>query len=153
MKVILLQEVAGLGKPGEVKTVADGYARNFLLPRQMVTAATPSALANLQQRVDTEQRRQAKVRAELESVSARINAVTLRFEVRVGTQNRLYGSVTNQNIADALRDVEGILVDRRAIVLSDPLRALGTFKVPVRLSPGVEPHVTVELVAESKAGA
>jgi large subunit ribosomal protein L9 len=153
MKVILLQEVAGLGKPGDVKTVADGYARNFLLPRQMVTAATPSALANLQERVATEQRRQAKMRAELDAVSARINAVSLRFEVRVGAQNRLYGSVTNQNIADALRDVEGILVDRRAIVLSDPLRTLGTFKVPVRLSPGVEPQVTVELVAESKVNA
>ena len=151
MKVILLQEVAGLGKPGDVKTVADGYARNFLLPRQMVTAATPSALANLQERVATEQRRLAKQRAETEAVAARINAVTLRFAVRVGGQNRLYGSVTSQNIADALREVEGIIVDRRAIVLSDPLRSLGTFKVPVRLAQGVDPAVTVELVAEGNA--
>jgi large subunit ribosomal protein L9 len=148
MKVILLQDVPGLGQPGDVKTVAEGYARNYLLPRQMVTAATPTALATLQERVAAEQRRQEKMRAELASLAERLNAVTLTFSVRVGGQNRLYGSVTNQNIAEALRDTQGIIVDRRAIVLSEPLRALGTFKVPVRLGTGVEPSITVELKPE-----
>ena len=147
-KVILLQEVDGLGKPGDVKTVADGYARNYLLPRQMVTQATPNALATLQERVAAEQRRQTKLRAELAGLSERLAQVTLKFAVRVGSQNRLYGSVTNQNIAEALRDTQGIIVDRRAIVLADPLRSLGSFKVPVRLGPGVEPEITVELAAE-----
>ncbi len=150
MKVILLQEVPGLGKPGDVKTVANGYARNYLLPRQMVTAATPAALATLQERVAAEQRRQEKLRAELNELAERLSAVTLTFSVRVGGQNRLYGSVTNQNIAEALRETQGIIVDRRSIVLSEPLRSIGTFKVPVRLGPGVEPEITVELKPEEE---
>lgn len=151
VKVILLQEVAHLGKPGDVKTVADGYARNYLLPRQMVTHATPAALATLQQRVASEQRRQEKMKAELAGLAERLSQVVLKFTVRVGAQNRLYGSVTNQNIADALRDTQGILVERRSIVLPDPLRSLGTFKVPVRLGSGVEPEITVELADENAA--
>lgn len=147
MKVILLQEVAGLGKPGEVKSVADGYARNYLLPNQMVTAATPSALATLGQRVAAEQRRQEKLRADLATLTDRLNQITLKFAVRVGGQNRLYGSVTNQNIVDALREQDNILVDRRSVVLSEPLRALGSFKVSVRLAQGFEPQITVELAA------
>jgi large subunit ribosomal protein L9 len=145
MKVILLQEVQGLGVPGDIKTVADGYARNYLMPRQLVTPATPSALANLQDHIAAEQRRQAKLRSDLEALTERLNAVTLKFAVRVGAQNRLYGSVTNQNIADALREQENILLDRRTIALSEPLRALGTFKVSIRLGQGFEPQVTVEL--------
>ncbi len=149
MKVILLQDVAGLGQPGDIKTVADGYARNFLLPHQLVTPATPSALANLKEHVASEQRRQAKLRAELEALTERLNQVAIQFSVKVGGQNRLYGSVTSQNIADALRDAEGILVDRRTIALRDPLRTLGTHKVPIRLGPGFEPEITVELISES----
>jgi large subunit ribosomal protein L9 len=149
-KVILLQEVPGLGKPGDVKTVADGYARNYLLPRQMVTPATPAALANLGERVAAEQRRQAKLKAELDALAERLSAVTLTFSVRTGAQGRLYGSVTNQDIAAALRDTQNIIIDRRSIVLNEPLRTLGTFKVPVRLGTGVEPEITVELKPEGE---
>lgn len=148
MKVILLQEVDGLGKPGDVKTVADGYARNFLLPRQMVTPATPAALATLQERVAAEQRRQEKLRAEMAALAEQLSEIKMTFAVRVGDQKRLYGSVTNQNIADALRSQFNIIVDRRAIVLSEPLRTLGEFKVPVRLGMGFEPTVTVEIAPE-----
>lgn len=147
MKVILLQEVPHLGQPGEVKTVANGYARNYLLPRQMVEPATPKALANLQERVAAEVARQAEIRAELTALAERLNGATLTFAVRVGAQQRLYGSVTNQNVVDALREQEGIVVDRRAVVLRDPLRQLGEFKVPVRLGQGFEPKVTVNLTA------
>jgi large subunit ribosomal protein L9 len=142
MKVILLQEVQGLGAAGEVKSVANGYARNFLLPQQLVTPATPSALANLQEHVAIEKRRQEKLRAELESLTARLNQVTLRFAVKVGAQKRLYGSVTNQNIAAALQEQENITVDRRAIILPDALRALGSYKVAIHLGQGFEPTIT-----------
>jgi large subunit ribosomal protein L9 len=148
MKVILLQEVDGLGKPGDVKTVADGYARNFLLPRQLVTPATPGALKTLHERVTAEQRRQEKLREELTALTERLNQVTITFSVRVGGQNRLYGSVTSQNIAQALREQEGIIIDRRAIQLRDALRTIGTHKVAIKLSPGFEPEVTVELTPE-----
>jgi len=147
MKVILLQEVPGLGNLGEIKIVADGFARNYLLPRQMVTAATPMALSTLQDRLASEKRRQEKMRAGLEALTERLNQVSLKFAVQVGKQNRLYGSVTNQNIAEALKAQESILIDRRTIVLGEPLRTLGTFKVPVRLGQGFEPSLTVELIA------
>lgn len=151
MKVILLQDVPGLGKPGDVKEVANGYARNYLLPRQLVTAATPGELANLQQRVKAAQRRVEKQRQEHESLATRLASVSLTFAVRVGRGDRLYGSVTNQDIANALQEQEGLTIDRRAIQLHEPIRTLGTFEVPVRIAPKVEPKVKVTLVPSQQA--
>jgi large subunit ribosomal protein L9 len=152
VKVILLHEVPGLGQPGDVKDVARGYARNYLLPRQLVTPATPGALKNLQERVAAARRRVDKQQAEHRTLAERLSGVTLTFAVRVGRGDRLYGSVTNQNIADALLEQEGLRIDRRSIELRDPLRQLGTFEVPVRVASGVEPRVKVTLVsAESLA--
>jgi len=153
MKVILLQEVPGLGVPGDVKEVANGYARNFLLPRHMVTAATPGELANLQQRVVSAQRRTEKQRQEHESLATKLAAVTLTFAVRVGRGDRLYGSVTSQDIANALEEQEHMSVDRRTILLREPIRTLGTFEVPVRIAPKVEPKVKVTLVANQELAA
>jgi len=151
MKVILLHEVPGLGKPGDVKDVANGYARNYLLPRQLVTAASKTELAVLNERVAAAQRRSAKERAEQEALAERIGAVNLTFAVRVGQGERLYGSVTAQNIADALQEQEGLTIDRRVIQLRDPLRQLGDFQVPVRVAQGLEPAITVHIVS-SEAG-
>jgi large subunit ribosomal protein L9 len=153
MKVILLQDVPGLGKPGDVKEVANGYARNYLLPNQLVTAATPGELANLNQRVAAAQRRTEKQRQEHESLAVRLASVTLTFAVRVGRGDRLYGSVTSQDIANALAEQEHLSVDRRTIQLREPLRTLGTFEVPVRVAPKVEPKLKVTLVANQQSEA
>jgi large subunit ribosomal protein L9 len=150
MKVILLQDVPGLGKPGDVKEVANGYARNYLLPHQLVTAATPGELANLQQRVVAAQRRVEKQRQDHESLATRLAAAALMFAVRVGRGDRLYGSVTSQDIANALEQQEHITIDRRTILLREPIRALGTFEVPVRIAPKIEPKVKVTLVASTQ---
>jgi large subunit ribosomal protein L9 len=150
MKVILLQEVPGLGKPGDVKEVANGYARNYLLPHQLVTAATPGELANLQQRVSAAKRRTEKQRQAHESIATRLASAELKFAVRVGRGDRLYGSVTSQDIANALEEQEQITIDRRTIQLREPLRTLGTFEVPVRVAPKVEPKVKVTLVASDQ---
>lgn len=147
MKVILLQEVQGLGKPGDVKDVADGYARNYLLPRQMVTAATPKELANLQTRVAAAQRQVERQRKSNESLAAQIEAITLTFAVRVGQGDRLYGSVTSQNIAEALHEQENLSIDRRTIQLREPLRQLGDFEVPIRVAQGVDPKIKVKIVS------
>jgi large subunit ribosomal protein L9 len=147
MKVILLHEVQGLGKPGDVKDVADGYARNYLLPRQLVTAATAEQLATLRDRVAAAQRRVEKQRAEDQALATRISAVQLTFAVRVGQGSRLYGSVTNQMIAEGLREQEGLTIDRRLIQLRDPLRQIGDFEVPVRLGHGLDPKVKVRIVS------
>ena len=147
MKVILLQEVEGLGKPGDIKDVAPGYARNYLLPRQLVTAATGTQLANLKQRVASTQRKLAQQRQTNAALAERLTNVTLTFAVRVGQGGRLYGSVTNQNIADALQEQENITIDRRLIQLRDPLRQLGDFEIGVRVAQGVEPKVKVRVVS------
>jgi large subunit ribosomal protein L9 len=146
MKVILLHEVAGLGQPGDVKDVADGYARNYLLPRQLVMPATASELAMLRQKVAAAQRKVEKQRQDNESLAARIQAIILTFEVRVGRGDRLYGSVTSQDIANALVEQEHLTLDRRIIQLREPLRQVGTFEVGLRIATGIEPKLKVVIV-------
>jgi len=146
MKIILLQNVEGLGKAGDLKEVANGYARNYLLPTKLAAGATPSLIANRAQRVATEQRRVEKQEAANQEQAERLSKVTLTFKAKVGTQGRLYGSITSQDIAAALREVEKITLDRRSIELPDPIRALGTFTVPVRVATKLEPKITVNVV-------
>jgi large subunit ribosomal protein L9 len=149
MRVILLQDVDGLGKAGDLKDVANGYARNYLLPRQLAAGATPSLIANRQQRIAAEQRKLEK-QSELNRQQAeRLGQVTLTFKARVGSQGRLYGSITSQDIAAGLREAEGIVVDRRMIDMPEPIRTTGTFKVPVKIASKLQPEITVNVVDES----
>jgi len=149
MRVILLQDVDGLGKAGDLKDVANGYARNYLLPRQLAAGATPSLIANRQQRIAAEQRKLEK-QSELNRQQAeRLGQVTLTFKARVGSQGRLYGSITSQDIAAGLREAEGIVIDRRMIDMPEPIRTTGTFKVPVKIASKLQPEITVNVVDES----
>src|SRR6266699_6100341 len=153
MKVILLQDVEGLGKAGDLKDVANGYARNFLLPRRLAAGATPALLANHQQRVAAEQRKLEKQAEQNRQQAERLNQISLTFKARVGRQGRLYGSITSQDIAAGLRESEGISIDRRVIDLPNPIRALGTYMVPVKIAQKLEPKITVNVVDESGSGA
>jgi large subunit ribosomal protein L9 len=149
MKIILLQDVEGLGKVGDQKEVANGYARNYLLPRRMAAGATPSLIANRVQRIATEQRK-AEKQAELNrQLAERLGQVALTFKAKVGTQGRLYGSITSQDIAAALRDAEHVTIDRRVIDLPEPIRALGTFQIPVKIAAQLESKITVNVIDES----
>src|SRR5215469_920852 len=149
MKVILLQNVEGLGQAGDMKDVANGYARNYLLPRRLAAGATPSLVANREQRLAAEQRRLAKLAEQNQQMAERLSQIALTFKAKVGSQGRLYGSITSQDIATALREAEDISVDRRTIELSEPIRSLGTFSVPVKISTGVEPKITVNVIDEA----
>ena len=151
MRVILLQDVDGLGKVGDLKDVANGYARNYLLPRRLAAGATPSLIANRTQRIASEQRKQEKQSEQNRQLAERLNQVTLTFRAKVGAQGRLYGSITSQDIANALREAESITVDRRAIELADPIRALGNFTIPVRVASHVESKITVNVIDGSTA--
>ncbi len=151
MKIILLQNVEGLGKAGDLKEVANGYARNYLLPSKLAAGATPSLIANRAQRVATEQRRLEKQEVANQEQAARLSNVTLTFKAKVGTQGRLYGSITSQDVAAALRDAENITVDRRSIDLADPIRSLGTFTIPVKVAPKLEPKITVNVINAAEA--
>ena len=150
MKVILLQNVEGLGNAGDLKEVANGYARNYLLPGKLAAGATPALIANRAQRVATEQRRLAKQEAANQAQAERLSNVTLTFKAKVGSQGRLYGSITSQDIAAALRDVENIAIDRRSIEMPDPIRAIGTFTIPVRVASKLEPKITVNVINASE---
>lgn len=152
MKVILLQDVEGLGKAGDLKEVANGYARNYLLPRHLAAGATPGLIANRDQRIAAEQRKREKEAETNRQLAERIGQVALTFKARVGSQGRLYGSITSQDIASALREAHDITIDRRMIELADPIRVAGTFTVPVKLARQLEPKLTVNVVNEAEAG-
>src|SRR5437660_3871932 len=149
MKVILLQNVEGLGAAGDLKEVANGYARNYLLPRRLAAGATPSLVANRAQRIAAEQRKLEK-QAELNRhLAERLAQITLTFKAKVGRQGRLYGSITSQDVASALQEAEGITIDRRVIDLSEPIRSLGTFSVPVKVATNQESKLTVNVIDEA----
>jgi large subunit ribosomal protein L9 len=152
MKVILLQDVEGLGNVGDLKDVANGYARNYLLPKKLAAGATPQLLANYQQRIAAEQRKLEKQAEQNQQQADHLSQITLTFKARVGGQGRLYGSITSQDIAVGLRESEGIAIDRRMIDLPDPIRALGTYQVPVKIAPKLTTQIIVNVVDESDTG-
>src|SRR5579885_791567 len=145
VKIILQSDVAGLGEEGDVKEVAGGYARNYLLPRRLAVPATKGNLKILELQREQIARKLEQRRAEARSLADRLAGLSIEFEVRVGEQGRLYGSVTSQEIAERLRTVSGIDLDRRHIELKEPLRALGTYQVPVRVAHAVTALLTVVL--------
>ena len=149
VKIILQSDVAGLGEEGDVKEVAGGYARNYLLPRRLAVPATKGNLKILELQREQIARKLEQRRAEARSLADRLAGLSIEFEVRVGEQGRLYGSVTSQEIAERLRTVSGIDLDRRHIELKEPLRALGAYQVPVRVAHAVTAHLTVILRDQS----
>lgn len=145
VKIILRADVAGLGEEGDVKQVAGGYARNYLLPKRLAVPATKGNLKVLeQQRAQIEHKLEQR-RTEARALADRLAGMALEFDVRVGEQGRLYGSITSQEIAARLKSEQGIELDRRSIELKEPLRSLGEFDVPVRVAHAVTAHLKVTL--------
>jgi large subunit ribosomal protein L9 len=149
MKVVLQDEVKGLGVAGDVKDVADGYARNFLIPRKLATPATAGALKNVETQKAAAAKRQAALDAEARALAERLNGLTLTLKARVGSQDRLYGSITTADIATALGKELGGPFDRRKLVLEEPIRELGSHSIPVHLARDVSATLTVNVEAES----
>jgi large subunit ribosomal protein L9 len=142
VKVILTSDVESLGKSGELKEVAEGYARNFLLARKLAVPATGGAYRAWQHDVASREEKKNREREEAEIAAQRIGSTTLTMGVKVGEGGKLYGSITSKDIADALAR-RGIEVDRHKIDLDEPLKMLGTYKVAINVSPGLTPEVTV----------
>ncbi|HVA91127.1 MAG TPA: 50S ribosomal protein L9 [Chloroflexota bacterium] len=145
VKVVLTQDVANVGKAGESTDVSPGYLRNFLLPKKMAVLATAAELKTLEARRTQIARAQAKLRTDAQGIAARLGEAALTFQVRVGEQNRLFGSITSKDIADELARTAGITIDRRDIELPEPLKTLGSFQVPVRLGHEVKGSISVTL--------
>ena len=148
MRVVLLQEVPRLGKAGEVKDVASGYARNFLLPRGLAEFATPAAMKRVEEIREAEEKRQALLEGEMVSLSQTVEGVEITLKAKVGAQERLYGAVTSGDIAEELKRVTGQDIDKRKIELEEPIRQLGEYEVLVRLSTEIAPKIKVVVTEE-----
>ena len=142
MRVILKREVPGLGRPGDLKDVADGYAQNFLLPRGLATQATAGELKHLARERAAEKVKKDRAHGDAEDLAKRLAAITLVFKLRSGEQGKTFGSVTNKDIAGALEREHGIVLDRGKIH-TEPVRTLGAHSVEVRLLPDVRAKLTV----------
>ena len=147
MKVILKRDVKGLGREGDLKEVKDGYARNFLLPTGAVVVADKGAVANWERHKDQREERDRAVRADAEAMAEQLRELKLEIPVKAGERGRLFGAVTSHQIADHINR-SGIELDRHALHLREPIKALGDYKVEVRLMAGVEASVTVSVVAD-----
>jgi large subunit ribosomal protein L9 len=143
MKVLLLRDHEKLGKAGDIKNVADGYARNYLLPRGLAVLATAGALKQAETIRKSEEKRRAKLYAEAQAVANQLAGVTLTFRALAGETGKLYGSITAHDIAEAIQRDKGIELDKRKVELREPLRSLGTHTVPIRLATDLAPTVTV----------
>ncbi len=142
MKVILTKDVAKLGKSGEMKTVADGYATNFLIPQKLAVPASGGAYRAWQHDIASREDKRKREREDAEIAATRIASTTLTMGVKVGEGGKLYGSINDQDIADALGR-RGIAVDRHKIELDEPIKSLGTYKVAIKVFSGMTPEVTI----------
>ena len=142
MKVILTSDVATLGKSGELKNVADGFARNFLIPKKLAVPASGGAFRAWQHDIASREEKRTRERQEAEIYATRIGSTTLTMGVKVGEGGKLYGSITSKDIADALGR-RGIVVDRHKVDLDEPLKSLGTYKVAIKVYAGMAPEVTI----------
>ena len=145
MKVILLQDVKGKGKKGQMLEVSDGYARNFMLPRKLAVEATADAINTMRMNDKAAAEKAAKERAEAMEISKQLRALTVTVTCKGGGAGRLFGSVTNQEIADALKAKTGINLDKRKIVISDPIKSVGTYTVTCKLGYEIVAPLTVKI--------
>lgn len=145
MKVILLQDVKGKGKKGQMLEVSDGYARNYMLPRKIAIEATADAVNTMRMNDKAAAEKAAKERAEALEISKQLRDMTLVVTARGGGAGRLFGSVTNQEIADALAAKTGIKLDKRKIVIADPIKAVGTYTVQCKLGYEITAPLTVKI--------
>lgn len=148
MKIILREDISGLGNSGDMVSVRDGYARNYLLPKNMAVVATDKNVRQMEHEKRVIAAHQAKLRASATAVAEKLASVQLSIARKVGDQDKLYGSVTALDIADALAE-KGVRIDRREIVLDEPIKAIGSYDISIRLHHDVTGKVKLEVVAEA----
>ncbi len=141
MQAILAQDVDGLGTAGSVVNVSRGYLRNYLMPRKLAELATPAKIAEATRRMEAEKAAAAKRVAEANDIAELLNRTILTLKAKAGGDGRLFGSITSQDIADAIKDARQIDVDRHDITIEPPIRQTGTYTIPVQVVPGVSAEV------------
>ncbi len=150
MKVILMQDLEALGYEGDIADVARGYARNYLVPKGLAIEASEANLKALEMRRKKILAKRAKDKEEAEQVMERLSGITVRMRAKAGEDGKLYGSVTSRDIAQQL-DAQGVVADRRKIIINEAIRSLGEFHVSIKLHPEVVATITVVVEGEEKA--
>jgi large subunit ribosomal protein L9 len=153
MKVVFLEEVPGSGYPGDVKDVANGYARNYLLPRKLATVANKQNLDKAAKLAEAESRRQEKLDHDASGIAEKLNGQTLTFTARVGDQGRLFGSITAGDIAEEASKLAGEEVDRHKVHLGEPIKEIGTRNVKIRLTRNIEIEVIADVRPHDESAA
>lgn len=148
VRVVLLESVPTLGEIGDVRSVAAGYARNFLLPRRLAVPATRQRLDDSQFQADLQDRRDESERREAQHIADMIQGATLTIHVQVGGQGRMHGQITNRDVAAALLEQHGADIDRHLIQIDSPIRSLGRYLVPIRLAAGLESSVMLDVLEQ-----
>jgi large subunit ribosomal protein L9 len=147
MKVIFLKDVKGQGKKGEIKEVSEGYAQNFLIAKGLASPATQGTLKQLDNQKKAEQRKKDEEKADAEALAIKLGEMTVQIKAKSGEGGRLFGAITNKQIAEVL-EKQKIIIDKRKLVLEDPIRTLGVTKVPVKLHAEVTASLNVQVVEE-----
>jgi large subunit ribosomal protein L9 len=150
MKVLLLKDVYKLGRAGDVKRVADGYGRNFLLPQKLATLATPGAMTQAERIRESAAKERARLNEELGAIAEQLNGITLNFPVKAGETGKLYGSITSAMIIDAIKDASGIALEKRQLD-AQPIKTLGVHQVEARLTIDLIPELTVLVYREGES--
>jgi large subunit ribosomal protein L9 len=150
MKVVFLKDVSSKAKAGEIKEVADGYARNFLLPRGLALPATSIAIKTAQSQVEGKARHKARQKEELVELAKLVDGKIVNFQAKAGEKGKLHGSITSTNIADELSKLVNIEIDKRKIELDEPLRELGSHNVKINFAKDIMAQVTV-IIEEEKS--
>jgi large subunit ribosomal protein L9 len=148
MKVVFLQDVPNVARAGEMKEVADGYARNFLIPKKLAAQADPKMMNAIEAQVRARARQVAQTEAEMTELASQLDGKEITIKARVGANDRLYGSITSGDIIAEIEKSFGVIVDKRKIGLEDPIRELGSHEVPIRLTKDIVPSITVTVSEE-----
>ncbi|SHF43837.1 50S ribosomal protein L9 [Desulforamulus putei] len=147
MQVVLLQDVAKLGKKGDIVNVTEGYARNFLFPRNLASPASQGKLKEIQNQKQTQAAKKQKEEEQARELAAKINDLTVVLKAKVGDAGRLFGAISNKDIADGLKAQHGYDIDKKKIVLKEPIKTLGNHKITVKIHPVAQAEINVNVVA------
>ncbi len=150
MKVIFLKDVSGSGRAGEIKDVSDGYARNYLLPHKLAAPATEGQLNRVETLKKSQERLEAKTESEMRDLAKKLSEANVILPAKVGEGQRLYGSITNADIAEKLSDITRSEIDKRKVEMDEPIKQLGLHEVTVRLSPSIHVKVKIKVEATGK---
>ena len=148
MKIVLLQDVPGTGKAGEIKEVSKGYAKNFLLPRGLALVATPTVIKQVESRLEKEKLEESIDREKLVELAGQIEGKEIRLKARIGAGERLFGSITAADVAEKLSQAIGSVIDKKKIDIEKPFRQTGSYEIAVKLASDIKPKITVVIEEE-----